>query len=164
MENFNWTSFTKKIAVKSDLSTIYDAWTNAGELEKWFLEKVHFYYTDQTPFDRNSNAVGDLLYDWYWYLYEEPMKGKIIHVNEKDLIQFTFEGTCQVDVSLQQKDEYVIITLHHHHIPLDNYSRQFIRLGCSNGWTFYLANLKSVYEGGLDLRNKERKLGTMINN
>jgi hypothetical protein len=25
---------------------------------------------------------------------------------------------------------------------------------CQLGWTFYLANLKSVIEGGVDLRNK----------
>ena len=43
MENFDWTSFTKRIAIKSTLSEIYNAWTKASELEKWFLKKVDFY-------------------------------------------------------------------------------------------------------------------------
>lgn len=84
MENFDWTSFTKRIAIRSSLSQIYDAWTKASELEKWFLKTVS--------------------------------------------------------------------------------SKQYVCLGCSNGWTFYLTNLKSVYEGGLDLRNKDEKLSAMINN
>jgi len=40
MENFDWTSFTKKIAVKAKIQDIYNAWTKADELQRWFLEKV----------------------------------------------------------------------------------------------------------------------------
>jgi len=164
MENFDWTSYTKRIAVKSDLPAIYDAWTKASELEKWFLSKVNFYGLDRTPYDRNTSVVRDVAYEWYWYLYDEPMEGVIKSANGKDFIQFTFEGDCLVDVNLEDKNGYTIVTLKHHNIPTDNKSRQFIRLGCSNGWTFYLSNLKSVYEGGVDLRNKEEELGVMINN
>jgi hypothetical protein len=92
------------------------------------------------------------------------MKGKITNVNGKDYIQFTFEGDCLVDVSLEEVDEYVVVTLKHHNIPLDDNSKQYVRLGCLNGWTFYLANLKSIFEGGIDLRNKNEAFPPMINN
>lgn len=164
MENFDWTSFTKRIAVKSTLSEIYNAWTKASELEKWFLKKVDFYNLDKTSFEHNATVVENIHYVWYWYSYDEPMEGTIMSVNGKDFIQFTFEGECLVDVRLEDIDEYVIVTLRHHNIPLDNNSKQYVRLGCSNGWTFYLTNLKSIYEGGLDLRNKDEKLPPMINN
>jgi len=36
-------------------------------------------------------------------------------------------------------------------------------LGCASGWAFYLVNLKSIYEGGLDLRNKTPALKHMLN-
>ncbi|QMU30917.1 SRPBCC family protein [Adhaeribacter radiodurans] len=164
MENFDWSSFTKRIAVKSSLSEIYDAWTKPRELEKWFLKKVNFFNSDKTSFEYQVNVLEDTLYEWFWYLYDEPMKGRITSVNGKDFIQFTFEGECLVDVNLEEIDEYVIVTLRHHNIPLDNNSKQYVRLGCSNGWAFYLTNLKSIYEGGLDLRNKDEKLRPMINN
>ena len=164
MENFDWTSFTKRIAVKSSIAEIYNAWTKANELEKWFLKKVNFYSLDKTAFNEEANVIKNIRYEWYWYSYDEPMKGRITSVNGKDFIQFTFEGECLVDVNLQEMGEYVVVTLRQHKIPLDNKSKQYIRLGCSNGWTFYLTNLKSVYEGGLDLRNKEEKLPAMINN
>ncbi|MBN3581970.1 SRPBCC domain-containing protein [Algoriphagus aestuarii] len=164
MENFNWTSYTKRIAVKASLPEIYDAWTRADELERWFLKKVYFYNNDKSLFKQQANVTKDIAYEWYWFLYDEPMKGKITSVNGKDFIQFTFEGECLVDVNLEVLDEYVIVTLRHNNIPLDDNSKQYVRLGCSNGWTFYLTNLKSIYEGGLDLRNKDEKLPTMINN
>ncbi|RZK15239.1 MAG: SRPBCC domain-containing protein, partial [Pedobacter sp.] len=49
-------------------------------------------------------------------------------------------------------------------IPTDENSKRNIRLGCHNGWSFYLINLKSVFEGGLDLRNKDNRFKPMLNN
>jgi hypothetical protein len=36
-------------------------------------------------------------------------------------------------------------------------------IDCYGGWTFYLTNLKSVMEGGLDLREKTPGRGHLIN-
>ena len=164
MENFDWTSFTKRIAIKSSLPEIYEAWTVAINLEKWFLERAVFHHADGEQLEFAEPVKVGTLYDWFWYLESKPMHGEIITANGKDFLQFTFEGSCLVDVKLSTLNEYVILELRHHNIPLDDYSKQHIHLGCSNGWTFYLQNLKSVYEGGIDLRNKDAKLGVMINN
>ena len=164
MENFDWTSFTKRIAVKSSISDIYDAWTKASELQKWFLKEVSFYDLEKTTLKKDVNVVKNTHYTWYWFLYDDPMEGKITEVNGRDFIQFTFEGRCLVDINLEQIDDYVIVTLRQHNIPLDNSSKQYVRLGCSNGWTFYLTNLKAFYESGVDLRNKDKTLSPMVNN
>jgi len=164
MENFDWTSFTKKIAIKAKLADIYNAWTKSNELEKWFLEKATFFNTHQEPVSKYINASPGTAYEWLWYLHPDPMKGTVKSANGKDQLQFTFEGECLVDVKLTESLGYTVVELRQHHIPTDDQSRQFIRLGCSNGWHFYLTNLKSVYEGGLDLRNKDKHLDPMINN
>ncbi|MEJ7693912.1 SRPBCC domain-containing protein [Daejeonella sp.] len=163
MKDFDWTSFTKKIAIKASINEIYNACTKAAELEKWFLEKAAFRSSDKV-IDPDLNAVAGYTYEWLWYLYEDPMKGKITEANGKDFLQFTFEGECLVDIKLSEEQGYTIIDLKHHNIPTDDDSKKFIRLGCSNGWAFYLVNLKSVYEGGVDLRNKDGSLMPMINN
>lgn len=163
MKNFDWTSFTKRIAVKSSIPGIYEAWTVAENLQKWFLERVVF-REEGNLVDADKQVNAGSHYEWYWYLDATPMQGKIIEANGKDFVQFSFEGTSLVDVKLNQLDEYVVVELRHHNIPQDDNSKQHIRLGCSNGWAFYLHNLKSVYEGGIDLRNKDPKLGVMINN
>jgi uncharacterized protein YndB with AHSA1/START domain len=163
MKNFDWTRYTKKIAVKAPLHLIYAAWTNAEELERWFLEQVKFY-------DKESNLIGKqpaekgFIYKWKWHLYEDVMKGRVLEANGKDFFQFTFEGETIVEVKLTTERDYTLIELTHKNISTDDESKQFIRLGCASGWTFYLINLKSVYEGGLDLRNKDEHLQTMINN
>ena len=164
MNNFDWTSFTKRIAIKSSLSEIYEAWTVAANLEKWFLERVVFRAGGGNLPGNTTQAQSGTQYDWYWYLDSTPMHGEILSANGKDFLQFTFECSSLVDVKLSTLDEYVIVELRHYNIPQDDNSKQHIRLGCSNGWAFYMHNLKSVYEGGIDLRNKDPKLGVMINN
>lgn len=164
MKNFDWTSFTKRIAVKASLAEIYAAWTVAAKLEQWFLERVVFNTDKGTSPEYTQLMQSGTQYDWYWYLEPTPMQGEILQANGKDFIQFTFEGSSLVEVSLSTLDEYTIVALRHYNIPQDDDSRQHIRLGCSSGWAFYLHNLKSVYEGGIDLRNKDPKLGVMINN
>ncbi|RZM29392.1 MAG: SRPBCC domain-containing protein [Pedobacter sp.] len=164
MKDFDWTSFTKRIAVKSSLPEIYAAWTVASGLEKWFLEGVVFQDSQGNLSEVDKPAESGTHYAWYWYLDATPMQGEILSTNGRDFLQFSFEGSSIVDVKLSTLDEYVIVELRHHNIPQDDNSRQHIRLGCSSGWAFYLHNLKSVYEGGIDLRNKDAKLGVMINN
>lgn len=164
MNNFDWTSFTKKIAVKAKLDDIYNAWTISNELERWFLEKATFFNENKEPISKYTNVSTSNTYKWLWYLYNDQMTGIIKSANGKDQLQFTFEGACLVDIKLSEMNGYTIVELKHHNIPTDEHFKQFIRLGCSNGWHFYLSNLKSVYEGGLDLRNKDNQLDPMINN
>jgi hypothetical protein len=96
-------------------------------------------------------------------LYDAIERGKIVEVNGTDLIEFTFAGECDVVVKLAQQGEDVIVELTQSNIPTDEASKQNIRLGCASGWAFYMVNLKSVYEGGLDLRNKTEGLRGVVN-
>ncbi len=164
MEKFDWSSFTKKIAIKAKLSDIYNAWTKPAEIEKWFLKNVDFLDVNGASINKTAAAQNGHSYEWLWFLYDDVAKGVIREANGRDFVQFTFEGPSLVDVRLSEKHEYVIVELTQKEIPLDDHSKQYVRLGCSSGWAFYLVNLKSVYEGGLDLRNKDERLTTMINN
>ncbi|WP_316820232.1 SRPBCC domain-containing protein [Pedobacter gandavensis] len=164
MKNFDWTSFTKTIAIKAPIQDIYNAWTQAEELEKWFLKQVVFKDDTDQLIDRNEHATAGTSYTWLWHLYDEVMPGEIKKANGKDFLQFSFEGECLVDLKLSEEAGYTKVELRQHNIPTDDQSKHYIRLGCASGWAFYLVNLKSIYEGGLDLRNKDEKLPPMINN
>lgn len=164
MNDFVWESFTKKIAVKASISDLYDAWTIPQEIEKWFLSKAVFHKPDGEQLPHHSNFEQNDTYQWSWYLFGSVENGKIIQANGTDLIQFSFAGNCLVEVKLTPFHDDVIVELTQSNIPTDDQSKKGIRLGCDSGWSFFLVNLKSVYEGGLDLRNKNESLKGMLNN
>ncbi|ATP56195.1 hypothetical protein CPT03_06800 [Pedobacter ginsengisoli] len=163
MKNFDWTSFTIRILVKTSLSDIYNAWTTGSEIEKWFLKDASFTNTNGAKIGKDEPIRKDYSYEWLWYLYEDKATGKITEANGSDFIQFTFEGECLVDVKLSVQKDYVLVELTQKNIPTDENSMRNIRLGCHNGWSFYLVNLKSIYEGGIDLRGKDTDFKPMLN-
>jgi hypothetical protein len=164
MENFNWSQFTKRIQVQSDLATVYNAWTKSAELEKWFLSKATFYKEGALKVLPSANVLADSIYEWNWFAQNHFEKGLVTQANGIDFLEFTFAGNCIVQVQLTQENDLVLVELTHKDIPLDAGSKEHIRLGCAFGWTFYLINLKSVLEGGLDLRNKDTALVGVVNN
>jgi len=164
MKNFDWTTFTRKIAIKAPLSEIYNAWTKPSEIERWFLNGANFFDSTGHAIDPEAQFAPGNTYEWSWYLYDVVEKGNITYANGKDHVQFTFAGDCLVNIQLLQQDESVVVELKQTNIPTDDESKQGIRLGCDSGWSFFLLNLKSVYEGGLDLRNKDASFHGMLNN
>ena len=164
MTTFDWTTFTRRIAVKAKLSDIYDAWTKAIELERWFLSNALFIDQNKKVIGKETPIESGFSYEWNWYLFDTTEQGEITDTNGKDFLQFTFAGDCLVDIKLTPQNDYVLVELTQKNIPTDDTSKQGIRLGCDTGWSFFLVNLKSVYEGGLDLRNKDSNLKGMLNN
>jgi len=164
MKDFNWTQFTRKIVIKSTVKELYDAWTTASEIEKWFLEKAIFKDSEGKELPKDENVKAGDTYQWSWYLFDPVETGKITAANGKDHFQFTFAGNCTVAVKLTQKEAMVLVELIQANIPTDEKSKKGIRLGCDSGWSFYLVNLKSVYEGGMDLRNKDENFRGLVNN
>lgn len=163
MKNFDWTSFTLRILVKANISDIYNAWTKSTEIEKWFLKSATYTDTQGNKTGKGQPVMKGYGYEWTWYLYDDIATGKITESNGSDFIQFTFEGECLVDVKLSEQKDYVLVELTQKNIPTDDNSKRNIRLGCHNGWSFYMVNLKSIYEGGIDLRGKDPDFKPMLN-
>ncbi len=164
MKNFDWTKFSRKIAVKAEITDIYNAWTKASEIEKWFLSDAKFYDTYHQLIKKEDAVKEGFSYEWSWYSFDQTESGRITEANGVDYLQFTFAGECLTEIKLSSIDEYVIVELLQKNIPTDENSKQSIRLGCDSGWSFYLVNLKSFYENGADLRNKKLDFKGMINN
>jgi hypothetical protein len=112
----------------------------------------------------DSIQKGDT-YEWMWFGYSDDVveRGKVVKANGKNLFQFVFGRAGIVTVKLKKTMGKTLVELTQEKIPRDETSKVNFHLGCSMGWTFYLANLKSIFEGGLDLRNKNVKLERVIN-
>lgn len=163
MSRIDWTSFTVRIPVKASMKELYAAWTRSAELEHWFLRKATHTGTDKKPLRRTSSVTKGCTFAWEWYGYDGVEHGVVKEANGKDHLRFTFAGSL-VDVRLQQVGKDVVVEIVQHGIPTDPSSKKNIRMGCHVGWTFWIANLKSVYEGGLNLRNTNDELTGMVNN
>lgn len=165
MSKYDWSKFSKRISIKVSMQEIYNAWTTRAGLEKWFLRKAEFTKPDNTLRDQHSNIQKGDSYEWLWYGYSDDVveRKKVLEANGKNFLQFTFSGDCIVSVTIKEDAGETIAELMQENIPVDENPATNLYVNCGEGWTFYLANLKSILEGGIDLRNKNEKLLKVIN-
>ncbi len=164
--NDQWKSFTKKIAVKAPVQKIYDAWTTQKGLESWFLRSAGATKKDgsKRPPDEYYEP-GDMFY-WMWYGYPDSVyeEREVLELNGKDHFRFMFTDECDVEVKLSQLNkQYVLVELTQNNIPLEEDPSKNLYVGCGEGWLFYMTNLKSIMEGGIDLRNKDENMVGVFN-
>lgn len=165
MQIDDWTTFIKRVPVKADVQTLYDCWATQNGLEKWFLRKAEFKIDHHHIRDRNSPIQKGDKYEWFWFGFPNSVAESniITEANGKDFLQFRFSGNSLVSVNIKEEEGETIVELTQESIPLDENPITNLYIGCGTGWTFYLANLKSIVEGGIDLRNKNVKISNVIN-
>jgi uncharacterized protein YndB with AHSA1/START domain len=64
MDKFDWTQFSKRIFINTDLKSVYNAWTKSEELEKWFLSKARFKSKDGKEISVSENINSETTYNW----------------------------------------------------------------------------------------------------
>jgi hypothetical protein len=165
MADYDWSQFCRRIDINAAIADIYGSWATQAGLEKWFLRMAEFTTPVKNIRDRGAFILKDDTYRWRWYGWgdEATEEGRILDANGKDFLQFSFAGECVVSVSIKKEEDLSVVELWQRNIPTDEKSKVSWHLGCSTGWTFYLANLKSVLEGGRDLRNKNERLKHVLN-
>ena len=164
-ENHDWTRFTKRIPIKTDVQEVYNLISNRQGLESWFLRLAEFTTPDGGLRRNDAEIQKDDTYLWMWHGYSDEVteKGRIVEVNGKDTIRFTFAGECLVTIAARPHNDMTIVEITQENIPTDEKSKINYYIGCSEGWAFYLANLKSFLEGGIDLRNRDETLQGVLN-
>ena len=162
--NFDWSSFAVRINVNATKEKLYWCWATKEGIESWFLRKSDYKKPDGSLYNNKDFVKKGDRYSWWWHGYPDDVveQGEILECNGKDLFQFRFgnAGVCTVKIYEEEKEQ--IVELIQEQIPTDEAGKQNWHVGCKTGWTFYMANLKSMLEGGIDLRNKNVKLQNVI--
>lgn len=165
MSSNNWDEFTLRINIRADRQVIYQAWATRAGMEGWFLRMSE--YKDKHG---NPRAAGELVeagdsYKWLWYGWtDEVMEtGEILAVDGQSHFRFSFGKAGICTVSIREELGEHLLELKQEDIPSDEDGRFHWHVGCKTGWTFYLANLKSVLEGGIDLRNRNPAIRGVLN-
>lgn len=165
MSNRDWSKFTVRINIRARRSDLYDAWTTKAGMEYWFLRSCEFVDAKGYILDEEETIRAGCTYTFFWHGYTDAVfeKGEILEANGQDRIVFHFgkAGICTVRI-LMAGDEQ-IVEIEQAEIPTDEHSQFQYHVGCKTGWTFYLTNLKSLFEGGIDLRNRDINLQDMLN-
>ncbi|UNY98825.1 SRPBCC domain-containing protein [Zhouia spongiae] len=161
MKKLSFDQFTKRIYIRSTPEKLYWCWATEEGITSWFLRAATFSRNGERLQPDKPVSKGDS-YTWMWHNWDGEEKGQILEANGSDFIVISFAGNCKVTVSLKKADEAVLLSLTQSDIPTDDDNKLKVHYGCSNGWTFWLANLKAYLEYGIrlnetefDLRNEE---------
>ena len=165
MDNINWNKFTVRIDVNAPVEKLFAAWATRAGIESWFLRLSEYKTVDgRIRADDEIVQKGDT-YKWLWHGWtdETVEYGTILDCNGKDFLHFSFgkAGNCSVRIYNERGE--TIVEILQDDIPDDETGKQTWHVGCKTGWTYYLANLKSVYQFGTDLRNKKEGIGQLLN-
>jgi uncharacterized protein YndB with AHSA1/START domain len=158
----NWTKFKVVGDFNTDIRSLYEAWASPGGLEKWFLRKADFYTIGGRLREPEEFISKEDTYEWYWFGYDDNAveKGQILETNGTDFIKFSFSGNTIVSINIYTRNGVTIVELTQVNIPEESDPSKNLFVQCQIGWTFYMANLKSVLEGGVDLRNKKLEVNS----
>lgn len=162
---YDWSRFKVRINIEASKESIYEAWTSQEMLELWFLRLAEFTnHSGQIKGRFEKIEKGDR-YKWLWHGYGDDTAemGTILEANGEDSIKFTFGKAGNCTVTIKEVSGENLVEIVQDEIPVDEAGKQHFHIGCQLGWTFYLANLKSMLEGGIDLRNKNEQLKGMMN-
>lgn len=158
MDGLSFDSFTRKIYLRAPMDRIYGLWASESGICSWFLREAR--YLDANGKRRPPEepvAAGDR-YAWKWHNFDVEETGQITAANGRDFLEFTFAGEQRVSITLQDAGDAVLLTLRQFLIPTDEKSKLNYHFGCSNGWSFWLANLKAWLEHGILLNETQKDL------
>ena len=144
-KSYDWTQFKQRILVKVEREQVFRAWTDETEIVKWFPEKAVI----------EPRKGGRLYFEW---VGGDKLETTILEVRKPSRVVFPFGGkTVEVAINLSKVKAGTVVELHQYHMKTDPKTRVNMHMGCKEGWAFFLANLKSYLEHGIDLRGHDPK-------
>lgn len=161
-ENFNWNEFTHGIYLNAPIEKVFEYIASASGITKWFIGEAKYYYKNLNIRLGNELSKKGDSFLWKWLNKNLELKGLITESIENKIFQFTFSPLYLVTISIVQDGNRVKLTL------LQEYQEgaeknEFNFLNCCTCWVFFLTNLKSVVENGVDLREREVNDDIIIN-
>ncbi len=160
----DFSEFKLRVNIKTPIENVYRAWTTPLGMESWFIGKL--VYIDKNGAQRSKEEQAqegdEYALSWHQSPDKVGMRGKVLKANGKNLYSFLFSKGFPVTISIYTEHGETICELIESNLPTDEESVRMHFVRESKGWIFYLANLKSVLEGGLDLRNRNWDIKNVI--
>ncbi|HET6255002.1 MAG TPA: hypothetical protein VFE32_13055 [Puia sp.] len=161
--NNNWSEFKLRINTTAPIEKAYVALSTPGGLESWFLRRAELTSGGKSRQPGEQIQKGDeYSFQFHGYPDSKSHTGRWLGADGKSVVSFTFSQELPVTISLYRECDETIVELVEAFDPTDEGVARSHYLGNMKGWIFYLVNLKSVLEGGLDLRNRKVELQNVL--
>lgn len=160
--NFNNNKFTHGIYLNSPIEKVYQYIATASGIAKWFIGEAKYYYKNISIRPGNQYSEKGDSYLWKWLNKDFELKGLITESEENKMIQFTFSPLYFVTITLTNEKERTKLTLTQEY-QSGAEKDEFNFINCCVCWVFFLTNLKSVIENGIDLREADVKDDMLVN-
>lgn len=156
--SFDWSRYRLGIFVRATRACVYGYLATAAGQEAWFPQVAVF----QSPSGKRRRRMerartGDGYFQRFIYAGGVEGTGKVLASRRDSRFKISFGGNGDVDFALKSAPGGTLVTLTQDRIPTSAKARVDAHMGCRTGWTFFLTNLKSVAEGGPDLRETDPK-------
>lgn len=141
---YDWTKFSQHVFIKKPVARVFAAWTDDRQIVRWFPEKAEI-----EP--RKGGIVR-----WEW-LAGDKLDKQILVCQRNRQFDFPFGDKGEmVSVRFRAVKGGTICSLTQSGMKNTPQGR-VMYTGCMQGWTFFLTNLKSWLEHGIDLRSHDPK-------
>jgi uncharacterized protein YndB with AHSA1/START domain len=149
--NYDWSKFQIVMYYNAGLNRVYTAWSTSAGLCSFMLSDARF--IDHVTSLTQTEATRGSKYCWRWP-HNFVLDGTVIEARSDREFAFTF-GSMSVLTQFSCFGEQTELVLNQTGIGTDDSGKIWGHLNCRSCWLFYLTNLKSMLEGGLDLRDAE---------
>ena len=146
---YDWTRFSITFFYYAPRERVFAAWATPRGLESFFVRSARF--SGRGPDD--LVVAGDR-YEWA-YVQDYAHGGEVLEVVPGESVAYTF-GSMRVDVTVKETGDGVRVDLVQSNIPDTEEGRPKSHLNCRSCWLFFMTNLKSILEHGIDLRDRTR--------
>ncbi len=153
-KNFNWDKFSHSIYLDADPEKVFEYLATPSGITGWFMGEAKYYYKDLHIRLGNETVKKGDSFLWKWLNKDLELKGIVTESNDNSIFQFTFSPLYLVTTKVTKEGNKTKLTLTQEYQKSAE-KDEFNYLNCCVCWVFFLTNLKSVIENGIDLREKE---------
>ena len=159
---FDLYEFRHSILLAIQPQDVYRYIASSRGICSWFIgEAVYMKPGGEVRGEEENSAKGDS-FRWKWLGKELQMEGEVLNSIEGELFEFTFGKSFIVSISLTEQNGRTLFTLHQSYRDGAE-KNDFAHINCCVCWVFFMTNLKSVAEHGIDLRETLADSDSLIN-
>lgn len=149
--NFNLAEFRHSIYLHSLKGEVYYYIATGDGICRWFMGQAEYIDSNGNILNAAVPARKDDTFRWQWLAKDLNISGHVIESAENELFSFTFGKLFEVSITIKEVEGRTLLTLHQKYATGAE-KNDFAHINCCTCWVFFLTNLKSVLEHGIDLR------------